>query len=101
MQYLSRTAGTIALGETDFYQFYFTAGDLVTINADSLSTLDAKVALLNAATGTLAAEDGTSEGLNHTAISDSPLYAFQIPSTGVYYVSVQAPPQVHQRVHTI
>jgi hypothetical protein len=89
VQYLSRTRATInPVGDTDFYQFQFTAGDLVTININSTSTFGAQVNFLNASGALLARENGTSRGPGR----DSPLYAYIIPSTGAYYVQVLGRP---------
>ena len=62
VQYVSRTQGTITSGDTDLTQFHFTAGDRVTINVASLSTLDARVSLFNSAGTLLASENGNSSG---------------------------------------
>lgn len=87
VQYMSQTQATISpAGDTDFYKFRFTAGDLVTVNMHSTSTMHARVNLLNAAGGLLGMENGTSQGPGN----DSPLYAFIIPSTGDYYIQVSA-----------
>lgn len=85
VQYVSRTNGTITTGDLDFYSATFTAGDLVTINAKSLSGLDARVSLLNSGGTAIATENGTS-GTG----ADSPIYSFVIPSTGTYFVEVFA-----------
>lgn len=84
--YRSLTTGAITVGDSDFYQFSFTAGDLVTMVADSTSAMDARVALLNSAGTILALEDGNSVGPG----ADSSVYAYRIPTTGTYYVRAQA-----------
>jgi hypothetical protein len=87
VNYLSHTAATIAsTGDIDYYQFAFSAGDVVTIVADSTATLDARAALLSSAGAVLASEDGTSIGPG----ADSPLYAYRIATSGTYYVRVQS-----------
>lgn len=86
VNYFSRTSGTIDSGDADVFKYQFNAGDLVAINIDSLSALDARVSLLDAAGNTLAIESGTSSGPG----ADSPLYAYRIVSSGNYYVQVQA-----------
>ena len=83
-QNLSRTAGSISAGDVDIYRFQFTAGDLVTVIADSTSSLKARLDLLGP--HGIAWEDGTSSGPGN----DSPLYAFIIPVTGEYFVNVRA-----------
>ncbi len=85
VQYQSLTTATISpANESDFYQFQLTAGDLITINARSTSTLDARVNLYNASGTVIALENGTSVGPG----GDSPLYAFRIPTSGFYFVQV-------------
>ena len=87
VQYASSTTGSIATGDVDYFAYDFQAGDLVTLLADATSgTLDATVALLNAAGTVIASEDGTSVGPS----PDSPLYSFIIPATGRYYVRTLA-----------
>jgi hypothetical protein len=85
-QYLSRTSGTITSGDLDTYQFLLNAGDLLTINADSTSVLDARVSLLGPGGTVIASEDGTSTG----PAADSTIDAFRIPANGMYYVQVSA-----------
>src|SRR5262249_33558570 len=89
VQYQSTTSGSISSGDADFYAYQFTAGDLVTINIYSTSALAARVNLLNASGVSLAAEDGSSV-LPSSNTGDSPLYAYVIPTTGIYYVEVRA-----------
>ncbi|HEV8291796.1 MAG TPA: CotH kinase family protein, partial [Tepidisphaeraceae bacterium] len=86
VQYLSRTSGAITSGDVDVYQYSFTAGDLVTVNIDSTSALDARVSLVNSAGTVIASEDGTSTGPG----TDSLIYAFRIPTSDTYYVQVNA-----------
>jgi hypothetical protein len=89
VQYLSHTTGAIsATTDVDYYRYQFSAGDLVTINIDSTSTLDAKVSLLRSDGATLALEDGTS-GFASPYDKDSPVYAYIIPASGNYYVKVE------------
>jgi hypothetical protein len=83
VQYTSTWAGTITAGDTDFYKYQFTAGDLVSLNVFAGSGLDTRVSLQNSAGTILQTEDGTSSG----PLGDSPIYAYIIPSTGVYYVN--------------
>jgi len=85
VEYLSRTSGTFTPGDTDVFRYQFTAGDLVTVNLDSTSGVDTSVALLNAAGATIASENGES----FAAESDSPIYAFAIPTTGVYFLQAR------------
>jgi autotransporter-associated beta strand protein len=85
-QYRSSTAGAIVAGDSDVYRFQFNAGDLVTVLIDSLSSLNARVSLLDAANNTIAFEDGSSVGPGN----DSPIYGFIVPTTGPYYLQVQA-----------
>ena len=84
-QYLSRTAGTIsATTDIDTYQYTFNAGDLITINAHSTSTLHPKITLFNSAGTSIALEDGSSSG----PTVDSFLYSYRIVTTGTYYMQV-------------
>ncbi|MBI2824505.1 MAG: S8 family serine peptidase [Planctomycetia bacterium] len=83
--YRSHTTGTITSGDSDFYKFTLSAGDVVTVVADSTSSLDARVTLLNSVGTVIAAEDGTSVGPG----VDSTVYAYRITTTGTYYVRVQ------------
>ncbi len=82
------TAGTITAGDTDLYSYQFTAGDVVSIIADSTSTLAPRTALLDAAGVALAAENGNS--IVAGAGGFSPIYGYRIPTTGTYYVRVQS-----------
>ncbi len=85
VQFISRTTGAITTaGDTDFYRFQFNTGDLVTINVDSTSALDARVFLRNPSQTVIAQEDGFSTGPDN----DSPLYAFRIPAAGLYGIQV-------------
>jgi len=86
VQYRSTTTANITSGDVDYYAFQFSAGDLVTINIDSTSTLYACVWLRNASDAVLALEDGTSYGFS----PDSWLYSYVIPTTGTYYVEAGA-----------
>ena len=88
VQYFSRTAGTNASGDIDNFQFQFNAGDLVSVNIHGTSSPNwrPRVALLNSNGTVVALEDGTSTG----PTVDSPIYAFIVPTSGVYYVQVQA-----------
>ena len=89
MQYLSHTTGTISsTSDVDYFHYQFAAGDLVTINIDSTSSLDAKVSLINSAGTVIALEDGTS-GFASPYDKDSPIYAYIIPTSGDYYVKVE------------
>jgi hypothetical protein len=84
VQYRALTNGAITSGDIDVYRYQFTGGDLITVNIDSTSALDARVNLRNAGGSIIASEDGTSVGPG----ADSPLYAFIIPTTGTYFVEV-------------
>jgi hypothetical protein len=90
VQYLSRTTAAItSAADVDLYQYQFTAGDLVTINIDSTSGLDAKVSLVNSVGAVIASEDGTSAAAAPFN-NDSAIYSFIIPTTGTYQVLVQS-----------
>jgi ELWxxDGT repeat protein len=84
VQYRAQTSGTITSGDADLFAFRFTAGDLVSVNIDSTSTMDAQVEVLDAAGATVAAESGSS-GPGY----DSPLYGYCVPTTGTYYLRVR------------
>jgi autotransporter-associated beta strand protein len=84
IQYLSRTAGTITAGDQDTFGFQFNTGDLITINIDSTSSLNARVALFDSDGLSVAFENGGSVGPGN----DSSVYAFIIPATGRYYVQI-------------
>ncbi len=87
VQYLARTNASIdTAGDIDVYRYHLMRGDLITLNMASTSTVDLRVNLLNASGTTIASEDGSSSGPG----LNSPVYAFRIPSTGTYYVQVQA-----------
>jgi hypothetical protein len=86
VQYVAPTSGVITGGDADFYQYQFTAGSLVTINAASTDGMRPRVSLLDAGGTVIASEDGTSTG----PTADSSVYAYLIPSTGTYYVEVQS-----------
>jgi Bacterial pre-peptidase C-terminal domain/Dockerin type I domain len=85
VQDLAQSSGNLALGGGSYYQYQFTAGDLVTVNIHSTSSLDARVSLLDATGAPIGSEDGTSTGPGN----DSEIYALRIPTTGTYYVLVQ------------
>jgi hypothetical protein len=87
--YKSRTVGTITASDIDIYQYQFTAGDEVSINATASGGLDAQVSLKNSAGATLVKEDGTSTP-NGNNTANSSIYAFKIASTGTYYLQVQS-----------
>ncbi|HZN64535.1 MAG TPA: lamin tail domain-containing protein [Tepidisphaeraceae bacterium] len=90
VDYRSVTTGTIDAGDEDVYRYTFAAGDVVTVIADSTSTLDAAVSLLDATGAVIASEDGStvprtpfeSDGF------DSRVQSFAIPAGGSYYVRV-------------
>ena len=90
----SVTAGTLdSSTDTDLYRFRFTAGDTVTIVADSTSTADLRVALLNAAgTAVVASDDGSLAGTApfESDELDSRVNSFTVGTTGVFFVRVQA-----------
>jgi hypothetical protein len=86
-QYLSQTSAAITpSGDNDFYQYFFNAGDVITVIIDSTSTADMRVSLRNAASTILATEDGTSG----FAGADSLLVSYVIPTTGIYALQVFA-----------
>jgi hypothetical protein len=90
VQYLSRTAGTISVAsDIDIFSYQFKKDDVITIQIDSTSSLDAKVTLLNSAAATVAWEDGTS-AMTAPYDKDSSIYALVIPSDGTYFVKVEA-----------
>jgi hypothetical protein len=90
VQYLSSTAGTISsTSDADYYAYYFTAGDLVTFNVASTSTLDAKVSLLDASGTLIGLEDGSS-GFASPYSLNAPIYAYIVPTTGTYYLKVES-----------
>lgn len=88
--YLSSTSGTISTsGDFDWFAYRFTAGDMVTVNIDSTSSLDARVWLYDSSGTVVALEDGTSSFSSPYNL-DSPIYAFIVPATGTYFVRVGA-----------
>ncbi len=90
VQYLSHTTGSISTTtDVDYFRYQFAAGDLVTVNIDSTSTLDAKVTLLSPDGTMIALEDGTSS-FTSPYDKDSPIYAYIIPASGNYYVKVES-----------
>jgi hypothetical protein len=92
VQYRSGTSGTIEpASDADTIKFRFTANDLVTITADSTSTLDAQVSLLNSVGTVVASEDGTSYTAEDAdGAFDSRIVSFVVPSTGNYFVRVRS-----------
>jgi extracellular elastinolytic metalloproteinase len=85
--YVATAAGSITASDTDVYSYQFTAGDVVTLVVQATSsTLDPTAALLNSG-GTVIASDG---GSSNAALPGgfAPLYAYVIPTTGTYYLSV-------------
>ncbi|MBS0197770.1 MAG: M36 family metallopeptidase [Planctomycetes bacterium] len=86
VQYLSTVAGSITAGDTDYYSYQFTTGDVVTFNIAAAAPLDARLNLYNSGGIILRQEDGTSTGPG----GDSPIHAYTVPSTGTYYISVFA-----------
>jgi len=86
LQYFSSASGTITAGDTDIYSYQFTGGDIITLMADSTSSLIPQAALLNATGTVLATEDGTSAVAG--AGGFSPHYCYVIPTTGTYYFRV-------------
>jgi fibronectin type 3 domain-containing protein len=90
VRYRSSTEGTISTtGDADYYSYAFTAGDLVTVNVDSTSTLDAKVTLLDSSGTVVAVEDGSS-GFSSPYDVDAPVYCYIVPTSGTYYVKVES-----------
>ncbi|MEX0679627.1 MAG: dockerin type I domain-containing protein [Pirellulales bacterium] len=86
-QYLSQTSGTISSsGDIDRFSYQFTAGDLITVNIESTSGLEARVRLRGSNLQVIAQEDGSSDGPGGA----SPIYSFIIPTTGTYVVEVLA-----------
>lgn len=86
VQYSSTTSGAITSGDVDTFEYQFTAGDLVSLNIHSTSNLKARVALLSSDGTTVAFEDGTSVGPGLDSFVDG----YIIPSSGSYYMQVQA-----------
>jgi hypothetical protein len=89
----SLTAGVMqSSSDTDLYRFKFTAGDVVSIIADSTSDADLRVALLNGTANTvIASDDGSlSAGAFSGDEADARVNAFTIAATATYYVRVQA-----------
>ncbi len=80
VQYSSSTTGATTSSDHDFLAYPFTAGDLVTINIRAAWPLDAQLSFRTAAGAVITLEDGTSAGL----VGNSAIYAFVIPSTGLY-----------------
>jgi hypothetical protein len=88
VQYRSTTAGTISSSsDVDYYSYYFTAGDLVTFNVASTSSLDAKVSLYYGSSTLVGLEDGTSVFASPYNLN-APLYCYIVPTTGTYYLKV-------------
>jgi len=79
--------GTITAADTDIYSYQFTAGDVVTLFADSISALSPQSALLNSAGTAIATENGTSTTGGSGGTSG--IYGYVIPTTGTYYHRVQ------------
>jgi hypothetical protein len=89
VQNVSRTAGTLSPGSADYFRYPFTAGDLVTVNLDSTSGLDAAVTLYDPTGNTvLAREDGDSTRPAPYDL-DSTVWSYVIPATGAYYVKAE------------
>jgi hypothetical protein len=90
----SVTAGAVdSSADNDLYRFRFTAGDTVTIIADSTSTSDLRVALVNSAgTAVIASDDGSLAGTApfESDELDSRVTSFNVTATGVYFIRVQA-----------
>lgn len=84
--YATQIFGSITSGDVDYFKYTFSAGDVVTVNVQSTSTLAARVAILNSAGTIIAQEDGTSTGMS----PNSQVFAHGITTTGTYYVRVQA-----------
>ena len=90
VQYLSHTTGSISsTSDADFYRYQFAAGDLLTVNIDSTSSLNAKVTLLKSDGTTVAAKEDGSSSFTSPYDLDSPIYAYIIPTSGDYYVKVE------------
>lgn len=86
VKYLARASGTIDSGDTDFYSYQFTAGDVVTLIARSSSSLNPQAALVNSSGVVLATDDATSTlgGAGGLAA----IYGYVIPTTDTYYFRV-------------
>jgi extracellular elastinolytic metalloproteinase len=84
--YTAATSGSITTSDIDEYSFQFTAGDVVSLVAQSTSTLTPAAALLNSAGSVIASDDGT-DGVGGSG-GLSPLYGYRIPTTGTYYLRV-------------
>lgn len=90
VNYRSSTDGAIATGtDVDVYQVTLSAGDVLSLNVDSLSALDARVSLLSSAGAVLAIEDGTST-LASPYDLDSFIHAYRITTAGTYYIEVKS-----------
>lgn len=94
VRHRSVTAGAVdSSADSDLYRFRFNAGDTVSVVADSTSTTDLRVALLNAAgTTVLASDDGSLAGSApfETDELDARINAFTVGTAGVYFVRVQS-----------
>ena len=92
MQYRSLTTAAVnPAGDTDFFRYQLTAGDLISVRIRSTSTLDTRVNLLDAAGTTIAFDNGV-PGVTGTPNpgGDAIVYSFLIPTTGVYNLQVLA-----------
>ena len=78
----SQTTGNIAAGDADVFRYQLTAGDLVTVDVASLG-LNAQVTLRSSTGTPIASNNG--DGTDN----DASLIAFNIPTTGDYYVEVR------------
>ena len=87
VNYLSTTTGTVSTtGDSDYFSFSLTAGDLVTFTATSTSVLEARLTIRNSGGTVVAIEDGTSSGPG----ANSPIYAYRVPTTGTYFAQVHS-----------
>ncbi len=87
VQHEAQTRGAVnPTSDNDFFQFQFTAGDLVSVHiAATGGTVNARVNLLNATGTIIARDDGTSV---NASFRDSPVHAFIIPTTGTYFLQI-------------
>ena len=72
-------------GDIDNFRFEFSAGEIVTVIADSTSAAQTRVRLRDEAGTILAEDDRSADGT-----TDAAVYAFTIPATGHYYVDIRA-----------
>jgi hypothetical protein len=80
--YQSQTTASISSSsDVDYYKFQLTAGDLMTIQTHSTSTVATATWLYNSSGSVVALDDG-----NSTLNPDSWIFGYIVPTTGVYYL---------------